>query len=75
MNIEELARRYKGKVAFWGELDRQHTLSFGTPLEVMESVRRVRNALDDGRGGVFAQCTWGQDTPMQNIRAAFEAWL
>jgi hypothetical protein len=74
MNIEELAGKYKGRITFWGELDRQHILPFGTSLEVRESVLRVRKALDDGVGGVFAQCTWGQDAPMQNIEAAFEAW-
>ena len=74
MDIEGLAAKYKGKVAFWGELDRQRTLPFGTPEEVKRDVRRVRAALDDGRGGLIAQCEWGKANPAANIAAAFEAW-
>jgi hypothetical protein len=75
MDIERLGRLYKGKVTFWGELDRQGTLAFGTAEQVRNDVRRVRRALDDGRGGVIAQCEWGIETPPENIFAAFEAWL
>jgi hypothetical protein len=75
MDIEGLAAKYKGRVTFWGELDRQHVMPFGTPKEVRESVLRVRRALDDGRGGVIAQCEWGKDGSRANIEAAFEAWL
>ncbi|GAB4433523.1 MAG: uroporphyrinogen decarboxylase family protein [Anaerolineae bacterium] len=75
MDIEALARQYKGKVTFWGEIDRQHVLPFGTPEEVRAAVMRVRRALDDGSGGVIAQCEWGKDNPRRNIEAVFEAWL
>ena len=34
MDIEEIGRLYKGKITFWGEIDRQHVLPFGTPDEV-----------------------------------------
>lgn len=74
MDIEELGRRYRGKVTFWGEIDRQHLLPFGTVDEVRAGVRRVRRALDDGRGGVIAQCEWGLKDPAENIAAVFEAW-
>ncbi|MCY3023405.1 MAG: methyltransferase [Planctomycetota bacterium] len=75
MDIEELARRYKGQVTFWGEIDRQHVLPFGTPAEVRQAVMRVRRALDDGRGGVIAQCEWGKNNPRRNIDALYKAWL
>jgi hypothetical protein len=39
------------------------------------AVRRVRAALDDGVGGVIAQCEWGLHDPAENIAAVFEAWL
>jgi hypothetical protein len=74
MDIEKLGRLHSGRIAFWGELDRQRILPFGTPDEVRESVRRVRRALDRGRGGVFAQCEWGPGMPAENIRAAFDEW-
>ena len=37
-------------------------------------MRRVRTALDDGRGGVIAQCEWGLRDPFENIAAVFEEW-
>jgi hypothetical protein len=75
MDIEELARLHKGKITFWGEIDRQWVLPFGTPDDARAAVRRVRSALDDGAGGVFAQCEWGLGVPRENIEAVFEAWL
>jgi len=75
MDIEELARLYKGKVTFWGEMDRQHVLPFGTPEEVRAAVHRVRRALDEGRGGLIAQCEWGKDNPKGNIETVFREWL
>ncbi len=75
MDIEELARKYKGKVTFWGEIDRQYVLPFGTPEEVHEAVMRVRRALDGGTGGVIAQCEWGKFNPIENIEKVFESWM
>ena len=75
MNIEDLAARYKGRITFWGEIDRQHVLPFGSRDEVRAAVRRVRNALDDGTGGVIAQCEWGKDDPRQNIETVYQTWL
>lgn len=74
MDIDELARQYQGKITFWGEIDRQHVLPFGSPAEVRAAVERVRRALDDGSGGVIAQCEWGKDNPAENVRAVYQAW-
>ena len=74
MDIEELARLYKGKVTFWGEIDRQHILPFGSVEDVRDAVMRVRGALDDGTGGVIAQCEWGKDNSKENIEAVFQSW-
>lgn len=74
MNIEELAKNYKGKITFWGELDRQHVLPFGTTHDVYKAVMRIRRALDDGTGGVIAQCEWGKNNPVENIEEVFKAW-
>ena len=75
MHIEDLARRFKGKVTFWGEICRQHILPFGTVEDVRAAVRRVRRAMDDGAGGVIAECEWGVRDPRENIEAVFETWL
>jgi len=75
MNIEELAGQYKGKITFWGEIDRQHILPFGSTEQVREAILRVRSALDDGTGGVIAQCEWGKENPYENIETVFKTWL
>ena len=74
MNIEKLAEKYQGKITFWGEIDRQGILPFGNVHEVTEAVYRVRKALDDGTGGVIAQCDWEKHNRMENIESVFKAW-
>lgn len=70
-----IGRRFRGQITFWGEIDRQWVLPFGSPADVRAAVRRVRAALDDGNGGVIAQCEWGNDVCAENVAAVFEAWL
>jgi hypothetical protein len=74
MDIEKLGEQHRGKITFWGEIDRQQVLPYGTPEDVRAAVHRVRKALDNGRGGVIAQCEWGKDNSAANISAVFEAW-
>ena len=74
MDIEKLADEYRGKITFWGEIDRQNILPFGTEDDVRAAVRRVRKAFDRGRGGIIAQCEWGLDVPYANIAAVFDEW-
>ena len=74
MDIEEIGRRFKGRLTFWGEIDRQHVLPFGSVMDVYKAVARVRTALDDGKGGVIAQCEWGVNNPPENIAAVYAAW-
>jgi len=73
MNIEKLAENYKGKITFWGEIDRR-LFFFGDVDKVTGAVYRVRRAFDDGRGGVIAQCEWGKNAPPENIEAVFSTW-
>jgi uroporphyrinogen decarboxylase len=75
MDIEELGQRFRGQVTFWGEISRQDILPFGTPDDVRAAVRRVRAALDDGQGGVFAQCEWGIGVSAENVATVYETWL
>jgi hypothetical protein len=75
LDIEEIGRRFRGQITFWGEIDRTWVLAFGTPADVAAAVRRVRAALDDGRGGVLAQCEWGIGVKQENIEAVFTTWL
>ncbi len=74
MDIEELGKRFSGKITFWGEIDRQHILPFGTPDDVRDAVRRVRKALERGRGGMIAVAEWGKNDPYENIEAVYDEW-
>jgi uroporphyrinogen decarboxylase len=74
MDIEKLGRLHGGKITFWGEIDRQHVLPHGSVADVRAAVKRVRTALDTGKGGVIAQCEWGKDNSVENVSAVFDAW-
>lgn len=74
MNIEEIGKKYKGKITFWGEIDRQRILPFGTRDEVANAVKRVKEALWTPEGGIIAQCEFGLKDPIENIKAVFETW-
>jgi len=75
MDIEDIGEKYAGKVTFWGEIDRQLVLPFGTKEDVRNAVRRVRKALDKGQGGVIAQAEWGLGVNYENIATVFDEWL
>lgn len=73
MGVGELGRRFRGKITFWGEMDRQHLLPYGSREDIVQAVREVRDALWDG-GGVIAQCEFGPGARPENVRTVFETW-
>ncbi len=73
MDVESIGERFAGKLTFWGEVDRQHLLPYGTPADVRAAVGAVRRALWR-RGGVIAQCEFGIGARPENVAAVFEAW-
>lgn len=74
MNIEDLGRKYMGRITFWGEIDRQYVLPFGSKDDVARAVTRVKNALWKPEGGFIAQCEFGLADPAENIETVFETW-
>jgi uroporphyrinogen decarboxylase len=74
MDIEEIGRRYKGQITFWGEIDRQWVLPADDPQAARDAVRRVHAALYDPRGGVIAQCQFGPAARPENVTAVYETW-
>ena len=73
MDVSELGRRFAGKITFWGEVDRQHLLPYGTPGDVAAAVRAAKEALYRN-GGVVAQCEFGIGARPENVAAVFETW-
>jgi uroporphyrinogen decarboxylase len=73
MDIEELGRSFAGKLTFWGEIDRQYLLSFGTPADVERAVRRVKDSLYCN-GGIIAQCEFGAGSKPENVYQVYQTW-
>jgi len=74
MDIDEIGRRFKGRICFWGEIDRQDILPHGSVDAVRDAVRRVARALYNGCGGVIAQCEFGPGAKPENVQAVFAEW-
>ncbi len=75
MDFERLSKRFRGRVTFWGEMDRRRLHDPGPPEEFREAVLTIRKALDFGSGGVIAQCQWDPGVRLQTIATFFEQWL
>lgn len=66
--------RYGDRLSFWGAIDTQHVLPFGTPDEVRQEVRQRIRQLGAGGGYVAAAVhTIQPDVPPQNILALRDA--
>ncbi|MBN2417251.1 methyltransferase [bacterium] len=73
MDIKELGRKFRGKLTFWGEIDRQHILPRGSIQEVKEAVFTVYENLW-ANGGIIAQCEFGPGADPANVHAVFKIW-
>lgn len=72
MDLEEIGRRYKGKITFWGEIDRQHVMSSPNPEDGRRATQRVIETLYSPEGGVIAQFELGLQLPIAD--AIFQTW-
>jgi hypothetical protein len=73
MDIEQIGARFRGQLTFWGEIDRQHLLPFGTRNDIIRAVQRVKDALYDN-GGVIAQCEFGAGAQPENVFQVYQSW-
>ncbi len=74
MDLGEIEKIAKGKITFWGEIDRQHILRSRNPQDGRDAVRKVAQHLYDPRGGLIAQCEIGSGTHPQTAYAVFDEW-
>jgi uroporphyrinogen decarboxylase len=75
MNAERLAKKYRGRTTFWGEVDCPNLQNPDAVKKFLETGMAVRRAFDFGHGGVIAQCPWNRGVRLQTIAAFFEQWL
>ena len=73
MDLEELGARFRGRITFWGELDRQQLLPHGRCEEIVAAVRRFNQCFYDN-GGVIGKLEFGPGANPDNVYTAFEAW-
>jgi len=72
MDIADLSP-HAGRITFWGEIDRQQLLPFGTQDDIADAVKKVhKNLWKDG--GCIAQCEFGPGAKPENVRKVFESW-
>ena len=72
MGVDKL-KQFRGKITFWGEIDRQHLLPKGTPEDIRNAVRSVYENLWDG-GHCIAQCEIGPGAKPDNILEVYRTW-
>jgi uroporphyrinogen-III decarboxylase len=73
MNPAELKRLYGQNLCFWGSIDEQQTLPFGTPEDVAEEVRSRLRTIGRGGGLILGPTHHVQlDTPLENFWAMID---
>ena len=74
MDTALLKKEYGAEVCFWGGVDIQKIVPFGTPNEVKREVKRVINDLGENGGYLLGPSHDIQaNTPPQNVIAVYEA--
>ncbi len=74
MDFEYLRDNVKGKITFWGEIDRQHVLPRKNPQEGRDAVRKLASYLYDPRGGMIAQLEFGAGANAETVMAVYDEW-
>jgi uroporphyrinogen decarboxylase len=73
MDPAEVKRRHGDRLCFWGTIDEQHTLPFGTPDDVRREVKLRMDTVGKGGGFIIGPTHHIQlDTPMENFWALWE---
>jgi uroporphyrinogen decarboxylase len=74
MDAVRLKREFGKDISFWGGIDTQNLLPFGSKESVVEEARRVIDILGKDGGYIFAPCHDIQrGTPAENIVAMYAA--
>ena len=73
MEPERLKEEFGNKICFWGGINTQQILPFGTPEEVAEETRRIIDILGKGGGYILNSVHNIQaEVPPENIVAMFK---
>ncbi len=72
IGLENL-ERFRGKITFWGEIDRQHLLPNGSSVDIQQAVKNVYEHLW-ANGGCIGQCEFGPGAKPENVYEVFKTW-
>ncbi len=73
MDIKELKKSFGDKICFWGGISTQQTLPFGTPDDVKNEAREVRDMMSKDGGFILAPSQEIQgDVPTKNLLALID---
>ena len=73
MDLTNLKETYGDRLSFWGGISTQQALPFGSPDEVKQEARRVRDLMSEDGGYILAPAQEIQgDVPGENILALIE---
>ena len=73
MDIPAIGETCRGRLTFWGEIDRQNLLPRGSTEDIREAVRKVHRHLW-ADGGCIAQCEFGPGAKPENVWTVFDEW-
>lgn len=75
MDFSELEKTAKGKITFWGEIDRQHVLPSEDTQSGRDAVRKIARHLYDPAGGIIAQFEFGAGANPNTALTIFDEWM
>ena len=73
MGVKKLGEICRGKITFWGEIDRQYLLPHGSRQDIQQAVYEVWLHLYQD-GGVIGQCEFGLEANPENVFTVYETW-
>lgn len=74
MDMAELAKKARGKLTFWGEIDRQHVIGAADPAVGRRAVREYARHFFDPAGGVIVQFEVGAGANPATVLAILDEW-
>jgi len=74
MDLDKIAQIGKGKITFWGEIDRQHILPDSDPAAGKRAVQTISEKLYLPTGGIIAQLEFGAGANPETVKAVYAEW-
>jgi len=72
MDVSGIMEQYRGRLAFWGGVSTQRTMPYGTPEQVRQEVRKMRDLGRDGGYILSPSHALEGDVPLENLLALID---